>query len=167
MAHFCKINGSKVVERTIVIADSNCVNADNVENDASGQDYINNTLNLSGTWLRTSYNTLRGKYYNTDRTEADDQSKMFRGNYAGIGYTYDESLDAFLPPKPYSDWNLNNSTFSYDPPISFPSVTTYDDSGTEKKYVITWSTSEGTWVASDHNLNDYKWNNSSSAWEPL
>jgi hypothetical protein len=66
------------------------------------------------TYKRTSYNTRAGVHYDpaTGKPSAD-QSKAFRGNYAGIGFTYDEGLDAFIPPKPSEDATLDETTFSW------------------------------------------------------
>lgn len=61
---------------------------------------------------RTSYNTIGGVHY-TDGEPSEDQTKAFRGNYAGIGFTYDEELDAFLPPKPSEDATLDTETFTW------------------------------------------------------
>jgi hypothetical protein len=69
------------------------------------------TDNLGGTWLQTSYNTSNGVHYTADREPSDDQSKAFRKNYAGIGYIYDEALDAFIPPMPTEgEWVLDEDT---------------------------------------------------------
>ena len=62
--------------------------------------------------LRTSYNTLNGEH--------TAGGVPFRGNYAGIGYTYDEALDAFIPPKPYPSWVLDEQIFNWSPPIPYP-----------------------------------------------
>jgi hypothetical protein len=63
---------------------------------------------------RTSYNTRGGVYYDSETGEPSvDQSKAFRGNYAGIGFTYDPDLDAFIPPKPSDDATLDETTFSW------------------------------------------------------
>ena len=63
---------------------------------------------------RTSYNTRGGVHYDPQTGEpSEDQSKAFRGNYAGIGFTYDEALDAFIPPKPSEDAVLDEATFSW------------------------------------------------------
>jgi hypothetical protein len=87
--------------------------------------------------LRTSYNTLSGVHYNSETGEPSaNQSKAFRGNYAGIGFTYDETLDAFIPPKPYESWVLDEDTYSWVAPIPYP--------GDGFDYV--WDESEGDWV---------------------
>ena len=63
---------------------------------------------------RTSYNTRGGVHYDPETGEpSEDQSKAFRGNYAGIGFTYDEELDAFIPPKPSEDATLDETTFTW------------------------------------------------------
>lgn len=70
---------------------------------------------------RTSYNTKGGIHYDPDTNQpSEDQSKAFRKNYAGIGYTYDSIKDAFIPPKPYPSWALNEQTCLWDPPVPHP-----------------------------------------------
>lgn len=70
---------------------------------------------------RTSYNTRNGIYYDPNTNEpAADQSKAFRKNYAGIGYTYDQVLDAFIPQKPYPSWLLNTTKCDWEPPTPYP-----------------------------------------------
>ena len=70
---------------------------------------------------RTSYNTRGGIHYDPETNEPSvDQSKAFRKNYAGIGYTYDESRDAFIPPQPYPSWILNEETCLWDSPVPYP-----------------------------------------------
>ena len=70
---------------------------------------------------RTSYNTLGGVYYDPDTKEPSaDQSKAFRKNYAGIGYTYDSNRDAFIPPKHFPSWVLNETSCQWEAPIPRP-----------------------------------------------
>lgn len=69
--------------------------------------------NLGGTWVKTSYNTLGGQHL--------QGGTPFRGNYAGVGFTYDETLDAFIPPQPFSSWVLDDATFSWVAPVPLPS----------------------------------------------
>jgi hypothetical protein len=70
---------------------------------------------------RTSYNTRGGIHYNPETNEPSaDQSKAFRKNYAGLGYTYDESRDAFISPQPYPSWILNEETCRWDSPVPYP-----------------------------------------------
>jgi len=77
-------------------------------------------------WIyrRTSYNTRGGVHY-TDGQPSADQSKAFRKNYAGIGYTYDSERNAFVPPKPFNSWVLNEDSCLWDAPVPMP-----EDAGT-------------------------------------
>ena len=105
MAHYAKVNNG-IVEQVIV----------------AEADYFDTFIdNSPGEWIQTSYNTRGGVHYepNTD-TPSDDQSKALRKNYAGIGYTYDSARDAFIPPKPYNSWTLNEETCLWDPPVVKP-----------------------------------------------
>ena len=68
---------------------------------------------------RTSYNTRGGVHY-TNGEPSDDQSKAFRKNYAGIGYTYDQNRDAFIPPKPFNSWTLNEDSCLWEAPVAYP-----------------------------------------------
>lgn len=68
---------------------------------------------------RTSYNTRGGVHYTNGEPSAD-QSQAFRKNYAGIGYTYDETRDAFIPPKPFDSWTLNEDSCLWEAPVAYP-----------------------------------------------
>ena len=83
---------------------------------------------------RTSYNTRGGVHY-TNGEPSDDQSKAFRKNYAGIGYTYDETRDAFIPPKPFDSWVLNEQSCLWKAPLAYP----------EDGQQYTWNEELGTW----------------------
>jgi hypothetical protein len=74
-------------------------------------------------WKQTSYNT-QANVHALGGTP-------FRKNYAGIGYTYDEDRDAFIPPKPYASWVVNETTCVYEAPVAYPSVTTYNTTWTQ------------------------------------
>ena len=87
------------------------------------------------TYRQTSYNTRGGVHY-TDGVPSADQSKALRKNYAGIGYTFDEERDAFIPPKPYESWVLNEDTCLWEPPTPYPT-----DGG-----MYEWDESSGEWV---------------------
>jgi hypothetical protein len=78
-------------------------------------------------WIyrRTSYNTRGGVHYGPDGKPSADQSKAFRKNYAGIGYSYDAIRDAFIPPKPFNSWVLDEQTCIWDAPVPIP-----EDNGT-------------------------------------
>lgn len=106
MTHFAK------VENGIV---TNVIRAD--------EQYIA-TLPDASLWMQTSYHTRGGVYYESDGlTPAADQSQAFRKNYAGVGFTYDSQLDAFIPPKPFNSWLFNTQTCQWDPPEPEPAPT--------------------------------------------
>ena len=93
MAYFAKIENNLVIE-VLAVAD---------EHEDRGQEFLANDLGLGGTWIKTSYNTRAGQHL-TGGTP-------LRKNYAGIGYTYDPTRDAFIPPKPTDgDWQLDEQT---------------------------------------------------------
>jgi hypothetical protein len=100
MAHFAELDDNGVVLRVIVVDNKDTADANGVEKEYIGTAFCERLL--GGTWKQTSYN---GK---------------FRKNYAGIGYTYDVDRDAFIPPKPYASWVLNESTCLWDPPTPMP-----------------------------------------------
>jgi hypothetical protein len=94
-------------------------------------------------WIykRTSYNTRGGVHY-TDGQPSADQSKAFRKNYAGLGYTYDSERDAFIPPRPYASWVLDEQTCLWNAPVAMP-----EDAGTgepPKRY--TWDEDSVNWI---------------------
>ena len=74
-----------------------------------------------GEWIQTSYNTYGGVHYIPETKEPSaDQSKALRKNYAGIGFTYNTQLDAFIPPKPFASWLLDEETCQWNAPIAKP-----------------------------------------------
>ena len=99
------------------------------------------TARTGDVYKQTSYNTRGGVHY-TDGVPSADQTKAFRKNYAGLGYTYDAGRDAFIPPKPYNSWVLNETTCLWDAPVAMPA-----DAGTgepPKRY--TWNEETTSWV---------------------
>ena len=126
MASFAKIGlNSKVIEvlsvHNNVLKDSN-----GVEQEVNGIDFL---TKLTGypVWKQTSYNTHGGVHSNG--------GTPLRKNHAGIGYTYDETRDAFIPPKPFNSWILNEDTCLWNAPVAYPQ----DDN----RY--TWNESTLTW----------------------
>jgi hypothetical protein len=122
MAHFAKVNNG-IVEQVIV----------------AEPEFFDTFVDSSpGQWIQTSYNTRGGVHYDPATGEPSaDQSKALRKNYAGIGYNYDATRDAFIPPKPHASWLLNESTCSWEAPIPYP-----NDGGD-----YTWNESTQTWDA--------------------
>lgn len=91
-----------------------------------------------GQWLQTSYNTRGGVHYNPETGEPSaDQAKALRKNYAGIGYSYDAQRDAFIPPKPYPSWTLDEQTCLWNSPTPYPT-----DGG-----MYQWNEANQTWDA--------------------
>lgn len=105
MSHFAKVENG-IVARVIV----------------AEQEYVDSLIEtVPGFWVQTSYNTRGGIHYepNSD-TPSADQSKALRKNFAGIGFTYDAGRDAFIPPKPFPSWVLNETTCLWDSPTPKP-----------------------------------------------
>ena len=79
------------------------------------------TARTGDVYKQTSYNTYGGVHYDPETGEpSDDQSKALRFNYAGIGFTYDEARDAFIPPKPFESWILDETTCLWVAPVPYP-----------------------------------------------
>jgi hypothetical protein len=113
MAHYAKVTDGKVVQ--VIVAE---------------KEFFDTFVDSSpGTWLQTSYNTHGNQH---------PEGRPLRGNYAGIGYTYDSTNDVFYAPQPYPSWTLNNTTWLWEAPVVMP---------TDGK--------------------DYKWNESITNWEEV
>lgn len=112
MAHFAELNENNVVLRILVV--------DNGQENL-GQEFLSQDLGLGGRWEKTSYNTRSGIYYDPETSEpSSEQTKAYRKNYAGIGFTFDEIRDAFIPPKSFESWILNEETCCWEVPIPKP-----------------------------------------------
>jgi hypothetical protein len=118
MASFVKLNIDNYVIQGVVIVNE-IFTHNNIEIEQIGIDFINNLFNTNDVYLQTSYNTRGGVHY-TNGTPSQDQSKAFRKNYAGIGYYYDSIRDAFIPPKPFPSWTLNEQSCLWQSPIPYP-----------------------------------------------
>ena len=112
MAYFSKLNSENIVEQVISINNAIITDANGIEKEQLGVDFINNLYETNDIWKQTSYNT-HGGIHNSNGTP-------FRKNYAGIGYSYDENRDAFIPPKPYISWILNETTCLWEAPVARP-----------------------------------------------
>lgn len=111
MAHFAELDENDVVLRVVLVPEAQ---------EARGEAFLRDDLGLGGRWLQTSYNGT------------------FRKNFAGPGCKYDTGRDAFVPPKPYVSWVLNEETCQWDPPMPFP-------------------VAEGTWL----------WNEETLGWDQM
>ena len=124
MAHFARLNKDNIVDYVVVGRDE----------DNGMEDRL--TARTGDVYKQTSYNTRGGVHYQADGTPSADQSKAFRKNFAGLGYTYDAQRDAFIPPKPFNSWVLNENTCQWDAPVAKPN----DD----KMY--SWDEGTQSWV---------------------
>ena len=106
MAHFAKLDENNIVTKVVV------VHNDVATSESAGVAYLNNLYGTSDTWKQTSYNTYGGEHA-LDGTP-------FRKNYAGIGFKYDQTRDAFIEPQPYDSWTLNETTCQWEPPVVKP-----------------------------------------------
>tara|TARA_R110002051_G_scaffold106926_1_gene179894 strand:+ start:1447 stop:1821 length:375 start_codon:yes stop_codon:yes gene_type:complete len=104
MSHFAEIDENNIVIRVIVI------DQENIDTGNWGP---------PDTWIQTSYNTRGGVHY-APNSHTPDGGVALRKNYAGIGFTYDSTKDAFIAPKPYPSWTLNEDTCQWDAPVAWP-----------------------------------------------
>jgi len=119
MSHYAKVVDGKVTQ--VIVAEA---------------DFFRTFVDSSpGTWLQTSYNTRGGVHYLPNSNTPSGQAAM-RGNYAGIGYTYDSTHDVFYAPQPYPSWTLNTTTWTWVAPTPYP---------TDGK-VYNWNESTKSWV---------------------
>jgi hypothetical protein len=106
MAHFAKLGiGNKVLEVHVV---SNDV----ATTEQAGVDFLNSLFKTNDIWKQTSYNTIKGEHLLG--------GTPFRKNFAGIDWKYDQTRDAFIPPKPFESWTLNETTCQWDAPVAYP-----------------------------------------------
>ena len=118
MSHFAKVNNGVVVQ--VIVAEP---------------EFFQTFVDTSpGEWLQTSYNTYGGVHANG--------GTPLRKNYAGIGYTYDRERDAFIPPKTYPSWVLNENTCLWEPPISYPA----------DGKIYAWDESSFSWILKENSL---------------
>jgi hypothetical protein len=102
MAYFAKLGTGNIVEQVISINNAVITDANGIEQEQLGNDFINKLYNTRDVWKQTSYNN------------------NIRKNYAGIGYQYDQQRDAFIPPKPFNSWILNEDTCIWNAPVTKP-----------------------------------------------
>lgn len=117
MAHFAELDGNNVVLGVIVVDNHNILDENGNESEATGIRYIQSILGTGSKWVQTSYNA------------------NFRKNYAGIGYTYDQTRDAFIAPNTFPSWTLDDVTCQWTPPVPYPQ---------DGKYYI-WNEKVGYW----------------------
>jgi hypothetical protein len=127
MASFAKIGLNNKVIEVLSVHNNELLDSNGVEQEVNGIDFL---TKLTGypVWKQTSYNTIGGVH--------SSGGTPLRKNHAGIGYTYDEDRDAFIAPKPFNSWILNEDTCLWEAPVAYP------DDG-----------------------QDYKWNETIQNWE--
>ena len=124
MAHFAKLGVGNIVEQVIVVSN------DIATTEQAGVDFINKLYNTRDVWKQTSYNN------------------NIRKNFAGVGYQYDQTRDAFIPPKPFQSWILNETTCLWESPIPYPitniknKISDYNGSVND---LYNWNESTLTW----------------------
>ena len=148
MAHFAKIGLNSKVIAVHGLDNNKMLNASNVEDETVG---VQELTRIHGwpLWVQTSYNTRGNKYYNTDGSEGD-QTKKLRGNYAGIGYIWDEENNLFFPPKPYASWVKYNAEARWRSPIGDAPALTAEQTSQNTANTHRWS---------------YNWNEGAQSWD--
>ena len=148
MAHFAKLASNSKVIQVLTLNNSDMLNADGVEDESVGQQYLERHNNWPAQmWIQTSYNTQGGKH------KSGDDSKAFRGNYAGIGYIWDEDNNIFYSKSPYPSWVLNTTTATWHSPIGdAPALTdeqkAQNDANTHRWHYV-WNEGNGSWDITD------------------
>jgi hypothetical protein len=119
MAHFAKLDENNIVIEVHGLNNNELIDDNGIEQESKGIDFLVNWSGGYTKWKQTSYNA------------------NFRKNYAGIGYFYDETKDAFIPPQPYPSWLLNENSYQWEAPIAIPT-----DDG-----LYSWDEANTLWVA--------------------
>ena len=143
MAHFAKLGANGKVIQVLTLDNKDMLNADGVEDEAVGQAYLERHNNWAAQmWIQTSYNTS-GNQHKLGGTP-------FRGNYAGIGYTWDEDNEMFFPKKPYPSWVKHVATASWKSPIGDAPDLTAEQTSQNEAGTHRWG---------------YNWNEETQAWD--
>ena len=148
MAHFAKLGANGKVIQVLTLDNKDMLNADGIEDEAVGQQYLERHNNWPAQmWIQTSYNTSGNKH------NSGDDSKAFRGNYAGIGYSWDEDTNIFWPKKPYASWVKNTEDARWQSPIGDePALTAEQEEQNEAdthRWSYSWNEDNQSWDLSD------------------
>jgi hypothetical protein len=133
MASFAKIGLNNKVIEVLSVHNNELLDANGVEQEVNGIDFLTKLTGWS-IWVQTSYNTFGGIHNNG--------GTPLRKNHASVGYTYDEDRDAFIPPKPYNSWILNETTCLWEAPIIKPELT---QEQIDNNNYYTWNETNQTW----------------------
>ena len=120
MAHFAKLGVGNIVEKVDTVSN------DVATTEQAGVEFLQDLYKSRDVWKQTSYNTFGGEH--------KLGGTPFRKNYAGIGFTYDQARDAFIEPKPFDSWTLNETTCMWDPPVPRPESGSYSWNETTKQW---------------------------------
>ena len=148
MAHFAKLGANGKVIQVLTMDNDKMLNADGVEDETVGQQYLELHNNWPAQmWIQTSYNTINNTH------SSGDNSKAFRGNYAGIGMTWDEDNQIFWPKSPFASWVKDVATASWKSPIGdAPALTAEQQSQNDAnthKWNYVWNESNQSWDLTD------------------
>jgi hypothetical protein len=143
MAHFAKLGANNKIIQVLTLDNKDMLNADGVEDESVGQQYLELHNNWPAQmWIQTSYNT--------DGNQHKEGGTAFRGNYAGIGYTWDEDNQIFWPKKPYASWVKHNESASWKSPIGDAPELTAEQTSQNETATHAWS---------------YVWNEDNTTWD--
>ena len=136
MASFAKLNNNNVVITVVSVVNEVITNSNGIEEEQLGIQFLKTLYNEPNTiWKQTSYNTSAGVHSLGDTP--------FRKNHAGIGYSYDQTRDAFIPPKTYNSWVLNEFTCLWEAPIIRPELTQEQK---DNNQYYTWNEETQSWT---------------------
>ena len=148
MAHFAKLGSHGKVIQVLTMDNDKMLNADGIEDETVGQQWLETHNNWPAQmWIQTSYNTSQNTH------NSGDNSKALRGNYAGIGYEWDEDNNIFWPKSPYASWVKDIATASWKSPIGdAPALTAEQTSQNEAdthEWRYEWNEAGQTWDLTD------------------
>ena len=146
MAHFAKLGSNGKVIQVLTMDNDKMLNADGVEDETVGQQWLEIHNNWPAQmWIQTSYNTFNNQH--------SDSGTPLRGNYAGIGYEWDEDNNIFWPKSPFTSWVKNTTTARWDSPIGdAPALTAEQTSQNEAnthRWSYVWNEAGQTWDLTD------------------
>ena len=145
MAHFAKLGVNGKVIQVLTMDNDKMLNADGVEDEAVGQQWLERHNNWPAQmWIQTSYNTYQNKH------RSGDDSKAFRGNYAGIGHTWDEDNQIFWGKSPYASWVKDIATATWKSPIGDAPALTAEQTSQNAANTHSWN---------------YVWNEANQSWD--
>ena len=139
MAHFAKIGINGKILQVVTVDNNDLMDSNNVEDERVGQQYLQLHSNWPAElWIQTSYNTLNNQH--------SLGGTPLRGNYAGIGYTWDEENNIFWPPKLYPSWVKNTTTATWKSPVGdAPALTDEQQADESNVYHYSWNEENQTW----------------------